>query len=121
MGNYLCGEFAEAVSCLALACELMTQQYGETADECADSYFHYGKALLELAKMKPIFGNQLVRTFGMNKYLKGHLGDKERSAVTGKAKGLVLKNRVSVGHEGTVSDYEKMRLANIKERKEQYA
>merc|ERR1712096_349045 len=35
--NYLCGEFAEAVSCLALACELMAQQYGETADECADS------------------------------------------------------------------------------------
>ena len=73
------------------------------------------------AKMKPIFGNQLVRTFGMNKYLKGHLGDKERSAVTGKAKVLVLKNRVSVGHEENVSDYEKMRLANIKERQEQYA
>merc|ERR1712096_77474 len=50
--NYLCGEFAEAVSCLALACELMAQQYGETADECADSYFHYGKALLELARME---------------------------------------------------------------------
>jgi len=58
--NYLCGEFAEAVSCLALACELMTQQYGETADECADSYFHYGKALLELARMESgVLGNAL--------------------------------------------------------------
>merc|ERR1712112_161622 len=58
--NYLCGDYSEAVSCLALACELMAQQYGETANECADSYFHYGKALLELARMEGgVLGNAL--------------------------------------------------------------
>lgn len=41
-----------AVTSLALACQLLGQHYGETAKECGEAYFYYGKALLELARME---------------------------------------------------------------------
>merc|ERR1712112_302832 len=40
----------EAVECLAEACELLGKVYGETGKEMGDSYFLYGKALLEEAR-----------------------------------------------------------------------
>jgi len=34
--------------------------YGETAYECADAYYYYGKALLEMARAEAgVFGNAL--------------------------------------------------------------
>ena len=40
-----------AVTSLAHACDLLSAQFGETAKECAEAYFHYGRALLELSKL----------------------------------------------------------------------
>jgi len=58
--NFLCEDYAESVGSLAIACEMLGKQFGETANECADSYFHYGKALLELARMESgVLGNAL--------------------------------------------------------------
>ena len=31
-------------------CEIVSRTYGETADECAEAYYYYGKALLELRR-----------------------------------------------------------------------
>jgi len=36
---------------LEKACAIFSEKYGETADECGESYFYYGSALLELAKL----------------------------------------------------------------------
>merc|ERR1712096_251554 len=53
-------DYANAVESLALACEALSSQHGETATECADAYFHYGKALLELGRMESgVLGNAL--------------------------------------------------------------
>merc|ERR1712223_143018 len=41
-----------SVENLAEACELLGKVYGETAKECGEAYFYYGKALLELARMQ---------------------------------------------------------------------
>jgi len=41
-----------SVENLAEACELLGKVYGETAKECGEAYFYYGKALLELARME---------------------------------------------------------------------
>jgi len=58
--HMLVKDYANAVESLALACEALAKEHGETASECADAYFHYGKALLELGRMESgVLGNAL--------------------------------------------------------------
>jgi nuclear autoantigenic sperm protein len=45
-------DIPEAVSTLALACELLAKQFGEMHVECAEAYFYYGKALLEMSRLE---------------------------------------------------------------------
>ena len=40
------------------ACELLAQEFGDKASECAEAYFYYGKALLEAARLEAgVLGN----------------------------------------------------------------
>lgn len=48
--HLLVKDYNEAVSSFASACQLLSQLYGETANECGEAYFNYGVALLELAR-----------------------------------------------------------------------
>jgi len=48
--HLLVKDYNEAVSSFASACQLLSQLYGETANECGEAYFNYGMALLELAR-----------------------------------------------------------------------
>merc|ERR1719244_1256733 len=58
--HLLVKDLEAAVSSLALACELLAAEYGEAAYECADAYYYYGKALLEMARAESgVFGNAL--------------------------------------------------------------
>jgi len=58
--HLLVADIAAAVSSLGLACELFSVQFGETAPECSEVYFYYGKALLELARLESgVLGNAL--------------------------------------------------------------
>jgi len=58
--HLLVKDMNSAVTSLALACELLSAEYGETAYECADAYYYYGKALLEMARAESgVFGNAL--------------------------------------------------------------
>jgi nuclear autoantigenic sperm protein len=50
--DYLCKDYASSVTALAEASRVMGEIYGETGVECADAYFYYGKALLELARLE---------------------------------------------------------------------
>merc|ERR1712112_725452 len=52
--HLLVGEIPDAVSALALACELLSKQFGETHKECADAYFYYGKSLLDMARLENV-------------------------------------------------------------------
>jgi len=58
--HLLVSDVPSAVSSLGLACELLSSEFGETATECAEAYFYYGKALLELARIESgVFGNAM--------------------------------------------------------------
>ena len=58
--DLLLNNVPDAVSNLAQACELLSKQFGETAKECAEVYFYYGKGLLELSRMESgVPGNAL--------------------------------------------------------------
>lgn len=58
--HLLVKDIEAAVTSLALACELLSAEFGETAYECADAYYYYGKALLEMARAESgVFGNAL--------------------------------------------------------------
>lgn len=49
-----------AVDSFAQACEMLSAEYGEAAYECADAYYYYGKALLDMARAESgVFGNAL--------------------------------------------------------------
>merc|ERR1712025_827927 len=58
--HLLVGEIPDAVSSLALSCELLSKQFGETHKECAYAYFYYGKSLLDMARLENgVLGNAL--------------------------------------------------------------
>jgi len=58
--HLLVKDLEPAVTSLALACELLSGEFGEGAYECADAYYYYGKALLEMARAEAgVFGNAL--------------------------------------------------------------
>ena len=58
--HLLVKELEAAVESFGTATELLATEYGEAAFECADAYFFYGKALLELARAEAgVFGNAL--------------------------------------------------------------
>eukprot|EP00092_Neocalanus_flemingeri_P019597 GFUD01021229.1.p1 GENE.GFUD01021229.1~~GFUD01021229.1.p1 ORF type:complete len:431 (-),score=160.88 GFUD01021229.1:117-1409(-) len=58
--HLLVSDIPSAVTSLAQACELLSGHFGETAKECAESYFYYGKSLLELSRMESgVLGNAL--------------------------------------------------------------
>jgi len=58
--HMLVQDIAAAVTSFAMACEMLSNQFGETSLECADAYFHYGKALLEMARLESgVLGNAL--------------------------------------------------------------
>jgi tetratricopeptide (TPR) repeat protein len=50
--HLLVQDYNEAVASFASACQLLSQLYGETANECGEAYFNYGIALLELARIE---------------------------------------------------------------------
>lgn len=50
--NLLVADIPAAVNELEEACRMMGEIYGETGVECAETYFQYGSALLELARME---------------------------------------------------------------------
>ena len=64
-----------AVASLALACELLGTHYGETAFECGEAYYYYGKALLDLARLEAGVienldgdeGNRIFKDFSISK------------------------------------------------------
>merc|ERR1712025_493955 len=50
----------DAVANCSKACEIMVKHKGEMAAECAEAYFYYGKALLELSRVESgVLGNAL--------------------------------------------------------------
>ncbi|KAI1236789.1 hypothetical protein IHE44_0015043 [Lamprotornis superbus] len=58
--NLVMGNIPAAVNAFQEAASLLGKKYGETADECAEAFFYYGKSLLELARMENgVLGNAL--------------------------------------------------------------
>ena len=51
--DLLASALREAVTKLSLSCRLMASSRGMTAFECADPYFYYGQALVELSREMP--------------------------------------------------------------------
>ena len=50
--NLLLKNIPDAVSDLSEACEQLSNKFGDKADECAEAFLYYGKALLQSSKME---------------------------------------------------------------------
>ena len=50
--NLLVHDYHAAEGSLSQACEMFAKHYGETAIECAEPCYFYGKALLELSRLE---------------------------------------------------------------------
>uniref|UniRef100_A0A8D0GFR5 Nuclear autoantigenic sperm protein n=1 Tax=Sphenodon punctatus TaxID=8508 RepID=A0A8D0GFR5_SPHPU len=58
--NLVMGDIPAAFNAFQEAASLLGKKYGETADECGEAFFYYGKSLLELARMENgVLGNAL--------------------------------------------------------------
>lgn len=59
--NLMCKEIPQALNQLQQASRLVAEKFGETADECAEVYYYYGTALLEMARIENnVLGNALT-------------------------------------------------------------
>jgi len=58
--HLLVNDVPAAVTAMSQACELLSKMFGESAIECAEAYYLYGKALLELSRLESgVLGNAL--------------------------------------------------------------
>jgi len=58
--HLLVNDVPAAVTAMSQACELLSKMYGESAIECAEAYYLYGKALLDLSRLETgVLGNAL--------------------------------------------------------------
>merc|ERR1711872_162934 len=58
--HLLVNDVPAAAAEFAQACELLSAEFGETAKECAESYYYYGKSLLEMSRLESgVLGNAL--------------------------------------------------------------
>ncbi|KAM3915522.1 nuclear autoantigenic sperm protein [Leptodactylus fuscus] len=58
--NLVMKDVRSAVNAFQEASSLLGKKYGETSDKCADAFYYYGLALLELARMENnVLGNAL--------------------------------------------------------------
>lgn len=48
--HLLVSDIPSAIAALAESTQILAEHYGEQADECAESYYYYGMALLEMAR-----------------------------------------------------------------------
>merc|ERR1712062_578748 len=56
--HLLVQDISSAVTSLGEACELLAVEFGDKAPECAEAYFYYGKALLEMFRLEAgVLGN----------------------------------------------------------------
>lgn len=56
--HLLVQDISAAVASLGEACELLAVEYGDKAPQCAEAYFYYGKALLEMFRLEAgVLGN----------------------------------------------------------------
>merc|ERR1711874_175813 len=56
--HLLVQDISSAVASLGEACELLAVEFGDKAPECAEAYFYYGKALLEMFRLEAgVLGN----------------------------------------------------------------
>ena len=56
--HLLVQDISSAVTSLGEACELLAEEFGDKAPECAEAYFYYGKALLEMFRLEAgVLGN----------------------------------------------------------------
>lgn len=51
--HLLVSDIPNAIAALAESSQLLGEHYGDLADECAESYYYYGIALLEMARLDP--------------------------------------------------------------------
>jgi tetratricopeptide (TPR) repeat protein len=59
--NLFLNKYDEAVKNIGDACEVFSAKYGEMDAQCAEIYFYYGRALLELARVEnTVLGNALT-------------------------------------------------------------
>merc|ERR1712179_84093 len=80
--HLLVQDIPAAVESLAVACEQFSEQHGETAGECAETYLYYGKALLEMARLESgVLGNALDGDEGSTESEESH--DEEESPEEG--------------------------------------
>ncbi|VVC34818.1 Tetratricopeptide-like helical domain,Tetratricopeptide, SHNi-TPR domain [Cinara cedri] len=89
--NFIVKDFQAAATVLSEACSLFGTVYGEMAEECAEAYFMYGCALLELSKVE-------INPIGLEEKKDEHENDSTEE------KSLTETNQINVINKETTFD-----------------
>lgn len=108
--HLLFGDFQAAADDLGAACGFFRNVFGEMAIECAESYFNYGCALLELSK-KQISPVKLEDKDEEDEFKEENLSDKETSNLTNE------ENNIAEVDENKKTELEENKIVKVKENK----
>jgi len=112
--HLLVNDIPAAVTAMSQACELLSKLFGESAIECAEAYYLYGKALLELSRLETgVLGNALdgvpeEEDEGNNSKIEdpSKLTDKEKEEVDEKVREALKENFVDLENKAADNSVE---------------
>jgi len=117
--DFDCSTVAEAVEELSEVCRVFAACHGEVAEECAEPYFHYGRALLELTKLESSVLANALEGFEIEEEEKADHSQVEDAETVAKDECFEIEEKVADAFEENFEQHDRVARAHVHEDSEE--